>query len=45
MSVADVLQTLEFLSRVVTRGHDETEKLLALVAKLEASVGLQPSNH
>jgi len=43
MSIDDVFQTLEFLSRVVTRGHDETEALLALVAKLEASVGLKRS--
>jgi hypothetical protein len=43
MSVADVLQTLEFLSRVVTKGHDETEALIALVARLEAAVGLVPS--
>ena len=43
MTVADVLQTLEFLSRVVTRGHDETEQLLALVARLEAAAGLKPS--
>lgn len=40
MSASDVLLLLEFLSRVVTRGHDETEALCALVSRLEASVGL-----
>lgn len=40
MSVADVLLLLDFLSRVVTRGHEETEALVSLVERLEASVGL-----
>lgn len=42
MSEQDVLLVLSFLSRVVTRGHDETEALLALVGRLEAAVGLVP---
>jgi hypothetical protein len=40
MSQRDVLLVLEFLRRVVVHGSDQDE-LLALVARLEALVGIR----
>lgn len=43
MSPEDVAWMLEFLKRTVTRGHEETEVLIRVVAKLEKIAGLTPA--